>query len=311
MRKIFLAIVLSITLLSFGTKEISALEQVKDPTVSTSTAELIATESAQVATPAATITEITEKIQEKKDQDITETSGKKKTKLEALLDENPLKTITPFNFLQHMIRRSIENGLPANLVVLVILFPLITSVIAISKHIIGLESFGIYTPAVLSVAFVSTGIVSGLIMFFFVLITSVIFKKFVKHLKLQYLPRTAMLLWGVSTAVLLLLITTSMFSLTQFLSINIFPLLIVMLLTENFMETQLASNQSTAFRLTIETVAVAIFCSLLISAEFIQNAVMLNPELTILAVAILNIVVGKYSGLRLLEYIRFRSIIEN
>ena len=274
--------------------------------VEESTDSALATDSAE-ASPSA---EVVQKIQEKKDQDITETTSKQRSKLFALLEDNPPGPLSWHNFMQHGLRQAVLNGLAANIVVLILLFPIITSIIAASRHLIGLKGFGVYAPAVLSVAFVSTGIITGLSMFITVLVTALISRAAVKKLRLQYLPRTAMLLWGVSVAVLVLLAATSIFGLTTFLTINIFPLLIIMLLSENFMETQLMSSQSQAVRLTLETVLIAIVCSLLISLDSVQTFVLLNPELTIATVALFNVIVGKYSGLRFLEYFRFRSIIE-
>lgn len=274
--------------------------------VEESTDSALATDSAE-ASPSA---EVVQKIQEKKDQDITETTSKQRSKLFALLEDNPPGPLSWHNFMQHGLRQAVLNGLAANIVVLILLFPIITSIIAASRHLIGLKGFGVYAPAVLSVAFVSTGIITGLSMFITVLVTALISRAAVKKLRLQYLPRTAMLLWGVSVAVLVLLAATSIFGLTTFLTINIFPLLIIMLVTENFMETQLMSSQSQAVRLTLETVLIAIVCSLLISLDSVQTFVLLNPELTIATVALFNVIVGKYSGLRFLEYFRFRSIIE-
>lgn len=273
--------------------------------------DLLATESGSTLSAQATESaEAIQKVQEKKDQDITDTAGEQRSKLEIFLEENPPAPLSWHNVLQHAVRRAIGNGLPVNIVVLIILFPLITSIIATSRHLIGLKGFGVYAPAVLSVAFVSTGIFSGLVMFTIVLVTALISRSLVSKIRLQYLPRTAMMLWGVSVAVLLLLVATSFFGLTTFLTISIFPLLIIMLLTENFMETQLMSSQSEALRLTLETVLIAIVCSLIISLEPVQKTVLLYPEVTMIAVAVFNIIVGKYSGLRFMEYFRFRSIIE-
>lgn len=277
-----------------------------DSSPSAGTDSSLATESAEASISA----EVAQLIQEKKEQDITETTGRQRSELFVLLEENPPGPVSWHNFLQHAIRQAVNNGLATNIVVLIILFPIITSVIAASRHLIGLKGFGIYAPAVLSVAFVSTGITTGLAMFITVFVTALISRTVVKKLKLQYLPRTAMLLWGVSVTILLLLVATSYLGLTTFLTINIFPLLIIMLLTENFMETQLMSSQSQAFRLTLETVLIAIACSLIISSRAVQHFVLLNPELTILSVALINIIVGKYSGLRFLEYFRFQSVIK-
>lgn len=266
-----------------------------------------ATESSKLASPSA---EIVERIQERKDQDITETSGKQKTKLETFLDENPPSELSWHNFLQHAIRRAVSNGLASNVVVLLLLFPLIAAVISIARHIIGLQSFGIYIPAVLSVALVSTGINMGLSIFFILIITTLVFRRFLKFIKLQLLPRTAMLLWSISISILAIFIFSSSVGSIIFLNITIFPLLILMLLTENFIETQLASSQSQAVRYALETIFVALICSLLISYEPLQKFALLNPEVILVSVPVINIIVGRYSGLRLLEYLRFKSIID-
>jgi hypothetical protein len=97
---------------------------------------------------------------------------------------------------------------------------------------------------------------------------------------------------------------------TTLYSMSIFTILIIMLLTENFMETQLSSSQSEAIQLTVETLVLAIFCSFIIGSRDIQSLVILNPEMTMMAVVVANMIVGRYSGLRLLEYFRFRSLLD-
>ena len=266
-----------------------------------------ATLSGTLASPSA---EVVQRIQEKTENDITQPTQTQKSKLAAYLDENPTGSFSWHNPLQTAIRRAISNGLPANIIVLILLFPVVVSIIAASRHVVGLQGFGIYIPAVLSVAFVSTGIVSGVIIFMAVLAAGMISRNLVKRLKLPYLPRTAMLLWGVSLISLLLLIGAAYLNVTSFLSINIFPILIIMLLTENFMETQLFSSQKKALRLTVETLLIALVGSFLINQEEVQKFVILRPEITIVSVAVINYAIGKFTGLRLLEYFRFQSLLE-
>jgi len=264
-----------------------------------------ATTSTKLASPSA---EIEEKLQKKKDEDITETGGQQKSKLAAYLDEHPIGPLSWNNFVQHAVRKSIEKGLPANIIVLLILFPLIAAIISASRHIIGFRGFGIYIPAVLSVAFVSTGILTGTIIFIAVLLAAIMTRTVIRRLRLPYLPRRAMLLWGVSIWVLIILMLAAYSDVTSLVTINIFPLLIIMLLTENFMSSQLFNSQKEAFKLTVETLMIAIFCSLIISLDQVQQIVILRPELTFIAIAFANILTGKYSGLRLLEYLRFTPL---
>jgi hypothetical protein len=311
--KILLSLIMGLFLLDLKTPVVFAQSNPKtfviekiDELQFEETTEDEATDSSSLASSSA---EVEKQIQDKKDQDITETGGLQKSKLAAYLDEHPIGDLSWHNFLQHSIRGAISNGLPANIIVLILLFPLIASFIAASRHFVGLRGFGIYVPAVLSVAFVSSGILPGIIMFIAVLVATILSRSIVKKFKMPSLPKTAMLLLGVSIMMLALLIAASIFNISQLTTINIFPLLIIMLLSENFMSSQIFNSQKEALRITMETLLTAILCSLLISLDPVQQFVLLRPELSLIAVAAINLSLGKYTGLRLLEYLRFQNIL--
>lgn len=283
------------------------LEALVATDAATATMSAESTESARLASPSA---DIVERQQQRTDQDITETSGQKKSVLAAYLDEHPIGAVAWHNLIQKAIRKAIASGLPANVIVILLIFPLIASLVAFSRHVIGLKGFGIYIPAVLSVAFVSTGIATGVTIFAAVLLTALLSRPLMKKLRLPLLPRTAMLLLSVSVAILALLLISAVFKVNMIVGISIFPLLIIILLTENFMETQLFSSQKEALQITFETLLIAILGSLLIGSEMVQKFVILRPELTLLGAGLFNLAVGKYTGLRLLEYWRFRDLLD-
>lgn len=265
-----------------------------------------ASDSTKLASPSA---EVVEKLQQKTNQDITETSGQKKSVLAAYLDDHPIGSLSWNNILQKAIRKAIASGMPANIIVILLIFPIIASLVAFSRHVIGLKGFGIYIPAVLSVAFVSTGILTGVIIFTAILGTAVIARPILKKFRLPMLPRTAMLLMTVTMTVLALLLIGSVYNIDLVIDVSIFPLLIIILLTENFMETQLFNSQKEALQITFETLLTAVLCSLIIGSETIQKFVILRPELTLIGVALINLAIGKYTGLRLLEYLRFKDLL--
>jgi len=273
--------------------------------------EPVATDStdATISAEASPAAQVEQKIIEKRAEDITETGGEKKGKLATFLDENPIGPLSWHNFLQHSIRGAVQKGLSASIIVLLILFPLVASIIAASRHIIGLRGFGIYIPAVLSVAFVSTEIVTGIIVFVAVLLGATLTRSIVQRFRLPYLPRTAMLIWGVSVFILALLIFSSKLTLFQLLTINIFPILIIIILTENFMNSQLFNSQREALRTALETLFIAIICSLIINQEAVQKFVLLWPELVLFGIAVGNIIIGRYTGLRLTELTRFSTVL--
>jgi len=263
--------------------------------------------SASLATPSANIEQ---RIQERKDNDITETSGRQKDKFEAFLDDNPPAPLSWNNFLEHAIRFSISRGVPANILVLTILFPLIASFIAASRHVIGLRGFGIYIPAVLSVALVSTGPILGILIFGLIITVALLSKKILKPTKLPYLPRTAMLLWLISLTIFGLILIAPIINVTNLMTLNIFPILILVLLSENFLDAQANSKPADALALAFETLGLAIVSSLLLRLEVLQRVALLEPELILIGSALFNLIVGRFIGLRLTEWLRFRPIIE-
>lgn len=284
-----------------------AVTQAQLDAAAASTAAAIASESAVEATPSAAVEQ---KIQEKKDKDITDTTGQQKNKLEALLDENPPGPLSWNNFIQYGIRYAVRNGVSVNTIVLVLLFPMIASLIAGSRHVIGLRGFGIYIPAVLSVALVSTGIPAGMIIFIAIVSAALFANKFIKQVKISYLPRTALLLWTISLGLLGMFILAPLVNLVTVLSVNIFPILILVLLSENFLDAQARSKQTEAIAITVETIVLAAICGLILKWEPMQRVALLDPEILLFTTAVANILIGKFTGLRLTERLRFRNIIE-
>jgi hypothetical protein len=83
-----------------------------------------------------------------------------------------------------------------------------------------------------------------------------------------------------------------------------------MMLLSKTLWKQLFNSQKEAIRLTSETLVLAIACSLFMGWETVQKFVLLWPELTLIMIAIVNIGLGRYNGLILLEHWRFQSIID-
>lgn len=242
--------------------------------------------------------------------DITQTTVETKSKLAAYLDSVSMTPRSPLNIIQHAIRNAVNQGVPANILVLLLLFPVTASLIAIFRHIIGLRGFGIYTPAVIAVAFISTGIIRGLILFLLVFTTVMIGKSLLNRLKLQYLPRTALLLWLVSCTMFGLLLFSPYLPIANLASVGIFPLLVLILLSENFLEAQISGSLRRAIQLTIETLVLATISAVFMRTLEVQKFVIIYPEFTILAVLCVDIIVGKYTGLRVSEFFRFQPIID-
>ncbi|TRZ54046.1 hypothetical protein D4S03_00740, partial [bacterium] len=71
--------------------------------------------------------------------------------------------------LKLAMRKAVSEGVSPNTLVLLFLFPLVAGLVAFSRQVIGVSGFGMITPALLSVAFLSTGGLVGLVLLVFIL----------------------------------------------------------------------------------------------------------------------------------------------
>jgi len=265
--------------------------------------EAVATESAGIATQSASL-----EIEQIAKQDLTERTSAVKDKLSGYLGEKEMGPLNWKNFLQYSIRQAVAKGVSANTIVLVLLFPLVAAMIAVGRHILGLTGFGIFVPALLSVAFVAIGIRTGMAMLIIVFGLATLARKITQKLKLQYLPRMALMMWLVSIGVLGVMLGGVNISLGQLSAVSIFPILILMLLTENFIEVQTGKSRHEAIQVMLQTVMMAIIGTLILRTSWIQKLVLLNPEIYLLIVALLDVYIGKYVGLRIMEIWKFRKL---
>jgi len=293
MKKLFVLLVLFLLLFSFKADVVYSQEQIRLD----SEVEMVATESA-------------EKVEEAVKKDITERASPEKGRLEQYLLEREIGRLRPSNFIQYAIRQAVAKGVSSNTIMLVLMFPLVAGLIAAARHLLGLTGFGIFVPAILAVGFVATGIGVGIVLFLIILTVATISRSLTRGLKMQYMPRMAILMLLVSLGVLGVLLGAVNVGFEELSAVSIFPILILMLLVENFIEVQVGKSRREAIRVTAQTLVMAIVASLIMSWEIVQKFVFLNPELALLLIAMFDIYVGKYVGLRALEYFKFRKILK-
>jgi hypothetical protein len=97
----------------------------------------------------------------------------------------------------------------------------------------------------------------------------------------------------------------------DFSGVGLFPILILVLLAEDFTRVQLGKSIRVAVDLTSETLILALVSFAILSLAPVQQFALLNPEIVLVSTFILNILLGRYVGLRLVEYWRFRRLIRS
>ena len=216
------------------------------------------------------------------------------------------------NVFQRVIIQAIENGVSEQTVVLLLLLPLVTSLVAAARYIVGFRGFGIFIPSALAAVLYVAGAQAGAIVFLVVLLSATFGRWLLKKFKLNihYLARMAILLWLVSSITLALILASPWLGLDQLVVISIFPILILVLLAEEFIGVQIGKSLREAARLTMETVIIAFLGYLVFQSHFLQSTALRYPHWFIVAPVILNLFVGRFTGLRIFEYYRFRKILK-
>lgn len=245
--------------------------------------------------------------------DITQKTEETVGPLEQLLADQKLGPVFPFNILKYSIRSSISAGVPANTIVLLLLLPLVTAIIAATRHIVGLRGFGIFLPASLAIVFLAIGPVLGIILFMVIVFVSTVARMVLRKakIKLQYLPRMSLILLLVVLGVLTVLFSAPLLRYPDLTNVSIFPVLILVLLAEDFSKVQLGKSARTAVTLAIETIILSLLTYAFLTLEPLRAYALLYPETLLIGVLLANFVLGKYTGLRVLEYWRYRQLIKS
>jgi len=241
---------------------------------------------------------------------LTESTEEVKSRLEFILEGQQLAPLGVTNFLKYAIRKAVSQNIPPNTIVLIFLLPVIATLITVFRYVVGSVGFGVFTPVMISVAFIATGLVPGLVLFLVVLSIANLARFILKKIRVHFLPRMSLLVWLICLGVFALLFLGPQLGFEGVADISIFPILIVILLVENFIEVLIGKSRREAWQMTWQTLLVAILGYFLLNWQFLQSLVLLNPEMVLFLVLLVNISIGRYSGLRLLEYRRFRSLIK-
>lgn len=245
--------------------------------------------------------------------DFTQKTEENLSPLEKILHDQKVGAIWPWSPIKYAIRGAVASGVPANTIVLLLLLPIVAFVIAFARNVVGIRGFGIFLPAALSVVLVATGPIVGIGLFLIIVTVSTLVRFVLRKLKvkLQYLPRMAFILWAVVLGVLGILFLAPILRYSALSNVSIFAVLILILLAEDFIRVQLGKSIKTALNLTAETLILSLVSYTFLTFKPLQDYVLLNPEVSLLSVGVLDILLAKYSGLRLMEFYRFRKLIKS
>lgn len=216
-----------------------------------------------------------------------------------------------------------EIELIKNSYLLLMMLPIVSTLVGIGRHIIGIKTLSVYAPIVATFAFyeistdalngetkpdIENGLKLGLLLFFTVFISSaLLYFLVVKQLRMHYIPKTTLVITGVSISLISLMIFGAFIGELGLVFINFFTIVMITSLAERFMATFAKKNFRYSLIVSLETLFVSLLGFMLISWSWLQEALLKYPWI-IIFVVLINLFLGTFTGLRLTEYYRFKSL---
>lgn len=266
------------------------------------TQSALASDEARVASLSA---EQQEQIDQIRRENVTQPEEpQQRSRVLELFDNRPIADITLLNFMGYSVQYAVVNGVPSNTVVLILLLPMLATLVAFVRHVIGLPTIGLYFPIAISITLVATGLTAGAILTATILLAATTARFLLKRVKIMQLPKLAFSMFIVSLFIFVSLLVTAKAGILVVRQLSIFPVLLLILLSERVIQLQLERSFRETITITVVTFLLGAVGFVILSTEMIRDAILLYPELTLLLIPA-NILIGRYFGLRLTEYYRF------
>jgi hypothetical protein len=188
-----------------------------------------------------------------------------------------------------------------------LLVPFGILVIVLLRNIIGLSSFGTFAPVLIALAFRETELMRGLVLFVLIVSLGLVFRFYMERLRLLLIPRLAAVVTIVVLLMGLISVVGHRLDMDTGLSVSLFPMIIISMVIERMSVVWEERGAWTSIREGIGSLAMAALAYAVMGIELLGYWVRVFPEVNLAILAIL-IALGRYTGFRVNELIRFRQL---
>ncbi len=182
-------------------------------------------------------------------------------------------------------------------------------VLVFLRSIIGVKTLGTFMPVLIALSFRETQLLWGLFFFSFIVMMGLTVRLYFQHLKLLVVPRLAAVLIVVILLMLIICIVTNSLGIEQGISIALFPMVILTMTIERISIIWDETGPKEALMQGAGTLFVSCVAYTIINNSYVEHLIYVFPELLLVVLAA-SLMLGKYSGYRLMEYIRFKALMK-
>lgn len=224
-----------------------------------------------------------------------------------------------------LIEEIISGGNQTSMTLIFLLsIPLIFTILNFFRYFVGLKSISIYgslasiflfnslgsTLSYTSKSNISIGLTYGIILITVVFVFIILVHSFFKNMQLHYYPKMSIILMGPVIALFLSMLLARRLSDQVVIQMEPLNIVLIAIIAEQMLSVYTKHGLKSTFTIIFQSIIVSGICYILISNPLVQENLLLYPWLMFILIP-LNMVIGKYTGLRLTEYVRFYDLLVN
>jgi hypothetical protein len=189
-----------------------------------------------------------------------------------------------------------------------LMIPIGALIITIMRNVVGIDTFGTFMPVLIALAFRETQLVSGIVLFTFLVALGLSIRFLLERLRLLLVPRLSAVLIVVVLLMLITSILTHQLGMDMGLSVALFPMVIIAMTIERMSVLWEERGAGDAMRAGMGSMLVAIMAYLVMGMKWLEHLIFTFPELLLIILAVV-LLLGRYTGYRVSELKRFKALI--
>ena len=194
-----------------------------------------------------------------------------------------------------------------NLYRILLLVPLGVLLIVVLRNVVGVKTFGTFMPVLIAISFRETQLIGGVVLFTIVTALGLSVRFYLERLKLLLVPRLAAVVVVVILLIAMLSVLSYQLRLPTGLSVSLFPIVILAMTIERMSIVWEEHGPGESLRQGLGSLLVAVAAYLLMFQSNMEHLMLVFPELLLVVLAIV-LLLGRYTGYRLTELVRFRNM---
>jgi transglutaminase-like putative cysteine protease len=196
------------------------------------------------------------------------------------------------------------------LVEVLLLLPVAALIVCVFRNVVGLHSFGTFSPALIGLAFQDLHSLPGMLVFVSILLVGWLMRRLLDHYHLLQVPRIASMLTLIMGLLIGLIVLSNHYGVTATRYIALFPMVILTGMVERFWTLENEDSTFASFKTLLQTLFMALVIAVVLSRPVVVRHLFGYPE-TLGVVMAGQLLIGRYTGYRLTELFRFRDFLHD